>query len=964
LARFFINRAAGVTMDRWWLLILTCIMATFQTAAFAGPNIKSISTHALRRGGTTTIVIDGSELQPEPTLLASFPIKSQEVRAGATPRRVEIDITLDDSAPIGIYQLRLANRRGVSAPLAMAVDALPQAPWSERIEKLPVALHGIVSGSQIARTQFTGKSGQRVVIEVEARRLGSSLNPLIHLYDSRHVQLAWAQGTPSLVDDCRLDVEIPADGKYTIELHDALFRGAASGFFRLKVGEVRYADLVYPLAVERGQSVPLQMAATNLPTSTIDSGKHDTSGFVPSPLPDELNFSGGRPRLLVSDHPEIVEPADGSQPQDVAVPVGLNGRLLKSDEEDRWLLKVTPGTALRLDVLSSRAGAPLDGVLSIRNPKGAQLAASDDRATTSDPGLDFTVPAGVEQLVVALKDLQGRGGERFVYRIGVTLAKQADFSLSLAEDRIEVPQQGTAIVRIKATRKGYNGPIELKLDEAPAGLLMSDAEIPAGASEALLSFSASAVKPTSLLTRLVGIAPAATPALQKTVELPETPVNKYQPWLKGELAVAVTQPAPFELAWVDSSSEPSLTLGAEMPVRLQVTRGPKAKGAVRISLITTQTPPTKKVQKRDVEDTDRTLRLEAALTIPADKSQADTKIIVPGDLATMPYDLALQGELLSPDGKQVLGTAVTPVRRLTPAKPSFELAVAGQPEIEAIAGAGETGRLKGKLVRKAGFARPVVLTLSGLPEGVTAPKVVLQGDQTDFDFPVAFPFGTTAAELHGVKLVASSQLDLKTALNSENEVPVKLKIVPGERPLGQQPHALFEDQSEFSTQLTEGKSRAATVTNEKYSGNLSLQLTPEQKFNPKMPNFGMKIRENPGAGEFRYLQFAWKKVGGQAICLQLAHDGKFGPSDGKPGKFRYHAGPSQECYGASLAVDIKLPSEWTVVTRDLFADFGEFTLTGIGLSPIDGQFGYFDHIYLGKSPADFALVAPGASGAE
>ena len=98
--------------------------------------------------------------------------------------------------------------------------------------------------------------------------------------------------------------------------------------------------------------------------------------------------------------------------------------------------------------------------------------------------------------------------------------------------------------------------------------------------------------------------------------------------------------------------------------------------------------------------------------------------------------------------------------------------------------------------------------------------------------------------------------------------------------------------------------------------------------------------------------------------MQLAHDGKFGPTDGKPAKFRYHAGPTAQCYGASLAVDTKLPSEWTVVTRDLFADFGEFTLTGIGLSPLDGQFGYFDHIYLGTSPADFESVSPNASGAE
>ena len=75
-------------------------------------------------------------------------------------------------------------------------------------------------------------------------------------------------------------------------------------------------------------------------------------------------------------------------------------------------------------------------------------------------------------------------------------------------------------------------------------------------------------------------------------------------------------------------------------------------------------------------------------------------------------------------------------------------------------------------------------------------------------------------------------------------------------------------------------------------------MTPDQKFNPKLPNLGVKIRENPGPGEYRYIQFAWQKAQGNTICLQLAHDGKFGPGSGagrEGAKFRYHAGSGEEC---------------------------------------------------------------------
>jgi hypothetical protein len=169
---------------------------------------------------------------------------------------------------------------------------------------------------------------------------------------------------------------------------------------------------------------------------------------------------------------------------------------------------------------------------------------------------------------------------------------------------------------------------------------------------------------------------------------------------------------------------------------------------------------------------------------------------------------------------------------------------------------------------------------------------------------------------------------------------------------------VFEDQVEFLAGLNQGAAQASLVADEKYSGLASIKITPDGRSNPALPGLGVKIRQFPAAGEYRYLQFAWKKQGGQAICLQLNHDGQWGPTAASPAKFRYHAGPAGECYGASLAVDANLPSVFTVVTRDLFADFGEFTLTGLGLSCVDGDFALFDHIYLGTKPEDFELVKP------
>jgi hypothetical protein len=174
----------------------------------------------------------------------------------------------------------------------------------------------------------------------------------------------------------------------------------------------------------------------------------------------------------------------------------------------------------------------------------------------------------------------------------------------------------------------------------------------------------------------------------------------------------------------------------------------------------------------------------------------------------------------------------------------------------------------------------------------------------------------------------------------------------------EQPRAIFEDEQQFVADLLEGAGSAKLENQDKYSGQSSIKVTPDQRFNERLFGDGIRIREHPGPNEYRFLRFAWKKKGGQAVCFQINHDGQWGPPDGSTAKFRYHAGPTPECYGASVLIDSKLPSDWEVVTRDLYADFGEFNWTGLALSAIDGEYALFDHIYVGRTTRDFELVKP------
>ena len=129
----------------------------------------------------------------------------------------------------------------------------------------------------------------------------------------------------------------------------------------------------------------------------------------------------------------------------------------------------------------------------------------------------------------------------------------------------------------------------------------------------------------------------------------------------------------------------------------------------------------------------------------------------------------------------------------------------------------------------------------------------------------------------------------------------------------------------------------------------------DQRFRSGIPGIRAHIREKPGPGEYRYLRLAWKKSGGAVIAFQILTQSKLEAQD----KFfewrRYHIGPSEvfPLGGASIRVGEALPKDWSVITRDLFTDYGEFDLTGVALSPCDGLYGLFDHIYLARRLEDF-----------
>lgn len=156
---------------------------------------------------------------------------------------------------------------------------------------------------------------------------------------------------------------------------------------------------------------------------------------------------------------------------------------------------------------------------------------------------------------------------------------------------------------------------------------------------------------------------------------------------------------------------------------------------------------------------------------------------------------------------------------------------------------------------------------------------------------------------------------------------------------------LFDDDPAFASLLAEGEGRAAVVSGDRFSGTAALGITPPQRFSLRIPGWQYRIVENPGPGEYRYLRFAWKSRGGHGIMIELAGEGKWPPAD-RP-LWRYYSGKNTTGW-AAVEVTPDVPQQWTVVTRDLWKDFGNFTLTGIAPTAMGGE-ALFDRIELLRS---------------
>ena len=153
--------------------------------------------------------------------------------------------------------------------MPFVIDSLPEClerePNDEPTTAQPVTLPIIINGridppGDCDVFRFEGRAGQKIVAEVNARRLDSPLDSVLRLTDANGRQLAYnddyidkGAGLLTHHADSLIAVTLPADGTYYLHLADVESKGGPEYAYRLRISEPRpdFALLVVPSEHQR-----------------------------------------------------------------------------------------------------------------------------------------------------------------------------------------------------------------------------------------------------------------------------------------------------------------------------------------------------------------------------------------------------------------------------------------------------------------------------------------------------------------------------------------------------------------------------------------------------------------------------------------------------------------------------------------------------------------------------------------
>jgi hypothetical protein len=447
--------------------------------------------------------------------------------------KVRLKIGISPDAPAGQRELRLAAANGITNPLYFIVGRLPE--WSkppagsmtqsdldEQLKQpnkgttnnpsqtpvleltTPLLVNGQVAPGGVDQYRFHAHKGERLVVEASARELIPYIADAVPgwfqasltLYDASGKELQYADHY-SFHPDPALLVEIPADGEYTLAIHDSIYRGREDFVYRVALGEIPFVTGMFPLGGRAGAKTPVEFTGWNLGQTRITQHSRGKDKGVELLAPAGVDLDA-RPFALDTLPESMAKDQNHSRTdaQKISLPVIVNGRVSQPGEWEYFQFKGKTGEAVEAEIYARRLDSPLDSVLALTDASGKVLAANDDFVDESaglitdqaDSRILVHLPADGSYFL-RLGDTQQNGGPQYAYRLRVS-APQPDFELRITPSSINARAGSVVPITVHALRLGgFDGDIVVKLKDAPHGFQLSGDVVPGNQSQVPMTLS-------------------------------------------------------------------------------------------------------------------------------------------------------------------------------------------------------------------------------------------------------------------------------------------------------------------------------------------------------------------------------------------------------------------------------------------------------------------------------------------
>jgi hypothetical protein len=526
------------------------------------PTLTTVTPAGGKAGSSVEIVLAGTDLDLPAQLVTSHPgitaeavlppVPPADPKKPATPPPPsagppKFKVTIAPNVPVGLHDLRLVNKWGVSNPRAFAVgdqaEAVEKEPnddvaQAQKVEPNTTVNAVINSPTDVDYYVVAGKKGQRLVVACQAGSLDSRAVPDVQVFDGAGRRLAADRGDAYL-GDALTDVTPADDGNLLVRVSQFTYTAGGPEFvYRLTVTTAPWIDAAFPSAVEAGKPATVTLYGRNLPggqpdpTVVVDGRVLEKAVVTVTPPADATRLTfGGRidSRLAAVDGFEyrVKGPAGVSNPvlftfarfpvvaevegndtpekaQAVPGPCEIAGRVDKRGDRDWFAVPVKKGQTFAVELFAERLGSSGDFFLVVRDEKNNELGEFDDNpdtahpvqllTRTSDPPVyRYTAAADTTlRLMVSSREAMVQYGPRQQYRlrVGPETPDLHAVVMPPADMKPEGPilrKDGQQMLDVFIFREGgFAGPVTLTAEGLPAGVTCAPVTLAPGIKQGTL----------------------------------------------------------------------------------------------------------------------------------------------------------------------------------------------------------------------------------------------------------------------------------------------------------------------------------------------------------------------------------------------------------------------------------------------------------------------------------------------